>query len=66
MVIPVDLRRELGLKSGQRLFAHKEGESIVLESKKALLARLRERLPKDTDVVADLIAERRQEAASGK
>ena len=36
VVIPVALRKALGLKPGERLIARKEGESLVLERREVI------------------------------
>ncbi len=66
LVIPVKLRKALGLKSGDRLIARQEKDSIVLEPREALQRRLKARfahIPKEISLADELIAERRTEAA---
>jgi bifunctional DNA-binding transcriptional regulator/antitoxin component of YhaV-PrlF toxin-antitoxin module len=64
-VIPVEMREELGLEEGEKLSARIEGGRLVLESRRAILKRLRREFRKGArgrDPVAELIAERRAEA----
>lgn len=66
LVIPAHLRKALNLKPGDRLVARKVGDSLVLERREAIEKRLQERfrhIPKDVNLVDELIAERRAEAA---
>jgi bifunctional DNA-binding transcriptional regulator/antitoxin component of YhaV-PrlF toxin-antitoxin module len=65
MVIPVEIREELGLEEGTRMNARVEGDRLVLESRLAILERLRKQFREaagDRDLVAELIEERRAEA----
>lgn len=65
IVIPVEIREELGLKEGERLNARIEDERLVLEGRLAAFERLRREFREgagDRDLVAELIAERRAEA----
>lgn len=65
IVIPVEIREELGLEEGARLNARIEDERLVLEGRLAALERLRREFREgagDRDLVAELIAERRAEA----
>jgi bifunctional DNA-binding transcriptional regulator/antitoxin component of YhaV-PrlF toxin-antitoxin module len=65
-VIPVELRRELGLEPGETLIARVESRRLVLERGGEILARLRSELreatPSGTSVVDELLAERRRDA----
>lgn len=66
IVIPAPLRRALDLKPGDRLIAHQEGDSIVLERPENLVKRLQARfshVPAEVSLVDELIAERQREAA---
>jgi AbrB family looped-hinge helix DNA binding protein len=66
VVIPVDLRRALDLKAGDRLIARRDGDSIVLERRETLVKRLQARfahIRPDVSLVDELIAERRVDAA---
>jgi AbrB family looped-hinge helix DNA binding protein len=65
IVIPAQIREELGLREGERLNARVEDDRLVLETPLAALERLRRRFregAKGRDPVAELIAERRAEA----
>lgn len=65
IVIPVEIREELGLEEGERLTARVEENRLVLESRLAAFERLRHRFregARGRDPVAELIAERREEA----
>lgn len=65
MVIPAELRRELGLEPGETLMAHVESRRIVIERRDEILERLRAEVRgtrRDTSAVDELIAERRAEA----
>jgi len=66
IVIPVHFRRAMGVEPGEPLVATLEGEGrLVIETQKAAwesLLKLFEGIPKDVDLVAELIAERRAEA----
>ena len=65
MVIPAHLRKEFKLKTGERLIARKQGESLVFERPETVKRRLQERfkaLPTDVSLVDELIAERREAA----
>lgn len=64
-MIPVEIREELGLEEGERLTARVEENRLVLESRLAAFERLRHRFregARGRDPVAELIAERREEA----
>ncbi len=66
IVIPVELRRELGLEPGETLVAHVESRRLVLERRGEILDRLRSELRgakrPGTSAVDELLAERRREA----
>lgn len=67
IVIPAELRRELGFADGDRLVLEREGESLVIKSYHQVVrevqAAFRPFKPKDgSSLVDDLIAERREEA----
>jgi bifunctional DNA-binding transcriptional regulator/antitoxin component of YhaV-PrlF toxin-antitoxin module len=65
MVIPVELRRELGIEPGEQLVAHAEDGRLVLERRDAVLGRLQAlfaHLPADLSLADELIADRRAEA----
>jgi AbrB family looped-hinge helix DNA binding protein len=66
VVIPAELRRELGLEPGETLMARVESRRLVLEPRGEILARLRSELrgatQPETSMVDELLAERRREA----
>ena len=65
MVIPSELRKQLGIEVGTELIARVEGDHLVLETPKAVLARLKTlfaTVPSDISLVDELIAQRRAEA----
>ncbi len=66
VVIPAHFRRAMGIEAGEPLVATLEGEGrLVIETRKAAwesFLRLFEGIPKDADLVGELIAERRAEA----
>ena len=66
-MIPAALRRELGLKPGERLLARITGGALILEPKQVVERRLRERfsaVSKEISLADAVIADRRAEAAS--
>jgi len=65
VVVPAQIRRELGIEEGTELMARVEGDGVVLEPRAAALRRLRKlfaHIPRDRSLVDELIAERREEA----
>lgn len=65
IVVPATLRRELGLKPGDRLIARREGDCLILEPGSVVRNRLQQRfsaVPGQASLVDELIAERRREA----
>lgn len=66
MVIPAELRRELGFEPGETVIARVESRRLVLERGGEILSRLRSELreatPHGTSMVDELLAERRREA----
>lgn len=63
MVIPVEIRRELGIREGSELVALVEGPAVVLVPRSAIKARLRSMLADvETSMRDELIAERRAAA----
>jgi AbrB family looped-hinge helix DNA binding protein len=65
IVIPSQLREELGLSDGDILNVRVEDDRLLMETRLAALERLRRRFreaAKGRDPVAELIAERRAEA----
>jgi AbrB family looped-hinge helix DNA binding protein len=65
LVIPAELRHQLGLNTGDRLVAHIEEGRLVLEKAETIKQRLKQRFAhlRGQGVVDDLIAERRAAAA---
>ena len=64
VVIPVEIRRELGIREGSELVALVEGEAVVLVPRSAIKARLRSIFAGlDTSMRDELIAERRADAS---
>jgi AbrB family looped-hinge helix DNA binding protein len=65
IVIPAQVRKELGLSEGDVLNVRVEDDRLLMETRLAALERLRRRFRKGAagrDLVAELIAERRAEA----
>jgi AbrB family looped-hinge helix DNA binding protein len=65
ILVPVALRRELGLMPGTPVIARVEDDRLVLESRDAVLRRLQARfasIPEGVSLADELIAERRREA----
>jgi AbrB family transcriptional regulator (stage V sporulation protein T) len=67
IVIPADLRRELGFAEGDRLVFEREGEALVVKSYRQVVREVQEvfrpyRSTDGTNIVDDLISERRLEA----
>ncbi len=65
MVIPSDLRKQLGIEVGTELVARVEGECLILETRTAVLNRLKKlfaQIPSEISMVDELILERRNEA----
>lgn len=65
IVIPAEMREELGLSEGDILNVRVEDDRLLMETRLAALERLRRRFreaAKGRDPVAELIAERRAEA----
>jgi AbrB family looped-hinge helix DNA binding protein len=68
LVIPADIRRELGIEAGDQLTARVEGRRLVLESPEDVLRALQDEVQAAAggrSLVDELIAERRAEAARG-
>ena len=64
VVIPAEIRRELGIREGSELVALVEGEAVVLVPRSAIKARLRSIFAGvDGSMREELIAERRADAA---
>jgi AbrB family looped-hinge helix DNA binding protein len=64
IVIPIQLRQQLGLVPGSKLIARLEGNRIVLEKPEDVFQRLRSTFNSSESLVEELIAERRTEAAN--
>jgi AbrB family looped-hinge helix DNA binding protein len=65
IVIPVALRKALGVKPGDELVARVKDGQLVLETRDALLDRIQARfahIPRERSLVDELIAERREQA----
>ncbi len=66
IVIPAEMRKELGLVAGELLTLTVEGQELRLMSRQARRRAAQESaaryLPKGVDIVAELIADRREEA----
>jgi AbrB family looped-hinge helix DNA binding protein len=65
IVVPVELRRELGLGEGSTLNATTRGGRLILEPRGVVLERMRERfapIPSATSLSAELLEDRRDEA----
>lgn len=63
LVIPAAIREQFGWKTGTELLIVHTEHGIELCTRDALIDRLRGSLKSDTNVVDELIAERRAEAA---
>ena len=64
LVVPVELRRELGLAEGSELTARSDGRRLILEPRAEVLRRVRGRFAGVRTSLADeLVADRREEAA---
>lgn len=64
IVIPAALRRALNFNPGDRLIARQAGDALVLERREAVEQRLLARfaqIPREEDLAAELIADRRVE-----
>ena len=64
LVIPSEVRREMGIGPGDVLLVLVEGQRLVLEKREAVLRRLLqrfERVPAEVSLADELIAERRSE-----
>lgn len=68
VVIPAELRRELGFKEGDRLIIEREGNTAVLKTYEQMVREVQAEVkrligPYEGSIVDELIAERRAEAA---
>jgi AbrB family looped-hinge helix DNA binding protein len=61
LVVPAELRRELGIEPGEILLASAEDGRLVLETRRALLRGLTRRFGATLPSVEELLAERRRE-----
>src|SRR5689334_23595852 len=64
LVIPSEIRREMGIGPGDVLLALVEDQRLVLEKREAVLKRLLQRfehIPAEVSLADELIAERRSE-----
>ena len=64
LVIPSAIRRSLGFKPGDTLLLRVQGESLVLEKRETVLARVKgwfDQVPAEVGLVEQLLAERRAE-----
>ncbi|MFZ0217350.1 MAG: AbrB/MazE/SpoVT family DNA-binding domain-containing protein [Candidatus Dormiibacterota bacterium] len=67
LVIPAEFRAALGLVRGDRLHVHQRGHQLVLERQADAVLELRGlagQVPHERSLVEELLAERRQAAAS--
>jgi AbrB family looped-hinge helix DNA binding protein len=64
IVIPIQLRQQLGLTAGSKLVARLDGNRIILEKTDDVFQRLRATFNASESLVEELIAERRSEAAN--
>jgi AbrB family looped-hinge helix DNA binding protein len=65
IVVPAELRRELGLDEGSTLNATTRGGRLILEPRSVVLDRMRRRFvapPRSTSLSKELIHDRRDEA----
>jgi AbrB family looped-hinge helix DNA binding protein len=66
LVLPAELRRALGFSAGDELVARLDGDGVRIVSRRQLARQARGLLratAKQRDLVAELLAERRQEVA---
>lgn len=64
VVIPAEIRRQLGIEEGSELVALVEGEAVVLVPRSAIKSRLRSMFADvKVSMVDELLAERRTEAS---
>ena len=64
LVVPVELRRQLGLDEGSELAIRSDGRRLILEPRSEVLRRLRKRFSdvRDVSLADELAADRRAEA----
>ena len=66
LVVPVELRRELGLEDGSELVIRSDGRRLILEPRDEVLRRVRGRfavVPGEVSLTDELLADRRTESA---
>lgn len=63
LVVPVELRRELGLDEGSELAIRSDGRRLILEPRSEVLRRLRRRFADvEVSLAGELAADRSEEA----
>lgn len=64
LVVPVELRRELGLEEGTEMAIRSDGARLILEPRREVLRRLRRRFADvgDVSLADELAMDRREEA----
>ncbi|MGH2681402.1 MAG: AbrB/MazE/SpoVT family DNA-binding domain-containing protein [Actinomycetota bacterium] len=65
LVVPVELRRELGLEEGAEMAIRSDGRRLILEPRSEVLRRLRRRfaeVPDGISLAEELAADRAEEA----
>lgn len=65
LVVPVELRRELGLEEGTEMAIRTDGRRLILEPRSEVLRRLRRRfdeVPDGVSLADELVADRAEEA----
>jgi AbrB family looped-hinge helix DNA binding protein len=63
LVVPVELRRALGLEDGSELAIRSDGRRLILEPRREVLRRLRRRFADvEVSLAEELAADRRAEA----
>jgi AbrB family looped-hinge helix DNA binding protein len=68
LVVPVELRRELGLEEGTEMAIRSDGRRLILEPRAEVLRRLRRRfahVPEGVSLADELAADRQEEAQRG-
>jgi AbrB family looped-hinge helix DNA binding protein len=67
VVIPAEFRKKMGLKPGDRVVVYFEDDEIHVSTSDRIIKRTQEEIkkyiPADRDLVAELIRDRREEAA---
>jgi AbrB family looped-hinge helix DNA binding protein len=65
LVVPVELRRELGLEEGTEMAIRRDGRRLILEPRSEVLRRLRRRfteVPDGVSLADEIAADRAEEA----